>query len=209
MRSSRNAVPRWTTGSTQVNATGGSPPRSSTSKPRLRKVMGYRHLPRLREALKRELKHRYHDEDESCVVRSRGEFQLRMGLTPESPKCAYRFAIRVVVAGLHPISDATTGSGTPRSRSRVMQVCRRSWNRHWTSPALRAEVHATFQDVMGRRRVGAVYLCSLAVSAETNPLAWKHIVLGCTPWKLLCPGREHLCSCLVQRNDSAFAARCL
>ncbi len=42
-----------------------------------------------------------------------------------------------------------------------MQVCRRSWNRHWTSPALRAEVHATFQDVMGV--VGSVpYTCAVS-----------------------------------------------
>ena len=54
--------------------------------PRLRKVMGYRHLPKLREALKRELK----IETAKRIRRgrtllkrtgSRGTFQLRMGLT--------------------------------------------------------------------------------------------------------------------------------
>ena len=47
---------RSITGRTQVNASAGSPRRSWTSSPRLRKVMGYRHLPRLRDALKRKLK---------------------------------------------------------------------------------------------------------------------------------------------------------
>ena len=48
-------MPRWTTGSTHVNATGGSATALLDIEPRLRKVMGYRHLPRLREALKRAL----------------------------------------------------------------------------------------------------------------------------------------------------------
>ena len=30
-----------------------------------------------------------------------------------------------------------------------MQVCLRSWNRHWTPDVLRADVHATFHDVKG------------------------------------------------------------
>ena len=53
--------------------------------PRLRKVVGYRHLPKLREALKRELKTEGEDinriEEEGRLNVSRGEFQLRMGLT--------------------------------------------------------------------------------------------------------------------------------
>ena len=56
MRSSRNAAQRSITGKTRVNVTAGWRPRSWTSNPRLRKVMGYRHLPTLRAALKRELK---------------------------------------------------------------------------------------------------------------------------------------------------------
>ena len=52
--------------------------------PRLRKVVGYRHLPKLREALQRELKieRKTPNNEGSVMIRSRGEFQLRMGLTP-------------------------------------------------------------------------------------------------------------------------------
>ena len=54
--------------------------------PRLRKVMGYRHLPKLREALKRELKietAKKNTSRKTLLKRtgSRGTFQLRMGLT--------------------------------------------------------------------------------------------------------------------------------
>ena len=55
MRSLRNAVRRSTTGRTRANATAGSRPLLDIE-PRLRKVMGYRHLPKLRDALQRELK---------------------------------------------------------------------------------------------------------------------------------------------------------
>lgn len=42
-----------------------------------------------------------------------------------------------------------------------MHVCLRSWNRHWTPATLRAEVHATFQEVMGV--VGSVpYTCEIS-----------------------------------------------
>ena len=52
--------------------------------PRLRKVMGYRHLPKLRDALKRELKidTTTSKKKAAYAIRSRGEFQLGMGLTP-------------------------------------------------------------------------------------------------------------------------------
>ena len=55
--------------------------------PRLRKVVGYRHLPKLREALQRELKieRKTPNNEGSVMIRSRGEFQLRMGLTPIGP----------------------------------------------------------------------------------------------------------------------------
>ena len=55
--------------------------------PRLRKVMGYRHLPRLRDALTRELKidTTTSTKKAASAIRSRGEFQLGMGLTPETP----------------------------------------------------------------------------------------------------------------------------
>ena len=56
MRSSRNAVRRSSTGRTRATATAGWRPRSSDIEPRLRKVIGYRHLPKLRAGLKRELK---------------------------------------------------------------------------------------------------------------------------------------------------------
>ncbi len=51
--------------------------------PRLRKVMGYRHLPTLRAALKRELKIDTTTSKKKAAesIRSRREFQLRMGLT--------------------------------------------------------------------------------------------------------------------------------
>jgi hypothetical protein len=38
------------------------------------------------------------------------------------PICPYRFAIRAVVAGLHPRIDAITDSGTPPSSMRVTHV---------------------------------------------------------------------------------------
>ena len=56
MRSSKNAVRRSITGRTRANATAGWRPALLDIEPRLRKVMGYRHLPTLRAALKRELK---------------------------------------------------------------------------------------------------------------------------------------------------------
>ena len=44
--------------------------------------MGYRHLPRLRDALKRELKiDTTTSTKKAAAIRSRGEFQLGMGLT--------------------------------------------------------------------------------------------------------------------------------
>ncbi len=54
--------------------------------PRLRKVMGYRHLPTLRAALKRELKIDTTTSKKKAAesIRSRREFQLRMGLTPQA-----------------------------------------------------------------------------------------------------------------------------
>ena len=58
--------------------------------PRLRKVMGYRHLPKLRDALKRELKidTTTSKKKAAYAIRSRGEFQLGMGLTrPDPPSC--------------------------------------------------------------------------------------------------------------------------
>jgi hypothetical protein len=65
-----------------------------------------------------------------------------------SLKWEYRFAMRVVVAGLHPMRDATTLSGTPRSSKRVMQVCRKSCIRQLTPAVVRAVVYATFHDVI-------------------------------------------------------------
>ncbi len=61
MLSSRNAARRSTTGRTRANASAGWQRRWLATalvdiEPRLRKVVGYRHLPKLREALKRELK---------------------------------------------------------------------------------------------------------------------------------------------------------
>ena len=55
--------------------------------PRLRKVMGYRHLPKLRDALKRELKidTTTSKKKAAYAIRSRGEFQLGMGLTRSAP----------------------------------------------------------------------------------------------------------------------------
>ena len=45
--------------------------------------MGYRHLPKLRAALKQALKiDTTTPKTKAAYVRSRGEFQLRMGLTP-------------------------------------------------------------------------------------------------------------------------------
>ena len=51
--------------------------------PRLRRVRGYRHLPTLRAALKRELKidTTTSKKQAASAIWSRGEFQLRMGLT--------------------------------------------------------------------------------------------------------------------------------
>ena len=51
--------------------------------PRLRKVAGYRHLPKLRAELKQALKigHDDGEKDSRLAITSRGEFQLRMGLT--------------------------------------------------------------------------------------------------------------------------------
>ena len=66
----------------------------------------------------------------------------------------YLFAIRTVVAALHPNRDATTGSGTPPSSIRVQHVCRRSWNRQRTSAASFADSHPSFQLLIGR--VGSV-----------------------------------------------------
>ena len=54
--------------------------------PRLRRVRGYRHLPALRAALKRELKidTTTSKKQAASAIRSRGEFQLRMGLTRDT-----------------------------------------------------------------------------------------------------------------------------
>ena len=56
MRLSRNVARRSITGRLRTNANAGSRLALTDIEPRLRKVMGYRHLPKLREALKRELK---------------------------------------------------------------------------------------------------------------------------------------------------------
>ena len=55
--------------------------------PRLRKVMGYRHLPKLRDAMKRALKIDTTSSTKKAAeaIRSRGEFQLGMGLTHGRP----------------------------------------------------------------------------------------------------------------------------
>ena len=55
--------------------------------PRLRKVMGYRHLPTRRAAVKRELKidTTTSKKKAAYAIRSRREFQLRMGLTRVRP----------------------------------------------------------------------------------------------------------------------------
>ena len=55
MRLSKNAVRRSIAGRTRANATGWLATALVDIEPRLRKVMGYRHLPKLRDALQREL----------------------------------------------------------------------------------------------------------------------------------------------------------
>ena len=56
--------------------------------PRLRRVRGYRHLPTLRAAVQRELKINTttSKKQAASAIRCRGEFQLRMGLTPRAPR---------------------------------------------------------------------------------------------------------------------------
>ena len=63
--------------------------------PRLRKVMGYRHLPTLRAALQRELKIDTTSKRKAAyAIRSRGEFQLRMGLTLQRLEDVSQFLAR-------------------------------------------------------------------------------------------------------------------
>ena len=80
MRSSRNAVRRSTTGRTPANATAVLATALLDIEPHLRKLMGFRHLPQLRAALKRELKidTKPLTKEAACRrIRSRREFQLR------------------------------------------------------------------------------------------------------------------------------------
>ena len=101
--------------------------------PRLRKVMGYRHLPKLRDALKRELKidTTTSKKKAAYAIRSRGEFQLGMGLTlaPRRSKrassCITRSSSRVCMATRRSISTTFTVDSTTLTSRRFSS----SWPR--------------------------------------------------------------------------------
>ena len=76
--------------------------------PRLRKVMGYRHLPKLRAALKQALKiDTTTPKTKAAYVRSRGELQLRMGLTPSRSRIPGSSRGHPGLSRLIPGSDVT------------------------------------------------------------------------------------------------------
>ncbi len=104
--------------------------------PRLRKVMGYRHLPTLRAALKRELKIDTTTSKKKAAesIRSRREFQLRMGLT-RSPRterthplrCSRKTGSRAAGTTECLVGAPQKGRPSPRRSPSGLIADRRGW----------------------------------------------------------------------------------
>ena len=106
MRLSKNAVRRSIAGRTRA-----TPPlagdRACRIEPRLRKVMGYRHLPKLRDALQRELKIDTTTSKKEAAAQE--PFQLGMGLTPQSTRLTRAFRAAPIAGDQYSLRN--TGEG--------------------------------------------------------------------------------------------------
>ncbi len=105
--------------------------------------MGYRHLPKLRAALKQALKiDTTTPKTKAAYVRSRGELQLRMGLTPSRSRIPGSSRVIPAYPGIR--RDLRSGlrhSGrSPRSSWRAAWTPRRgvpAWRRWWGRASVR------------------------------------------------------------------------
>src|SRR5690242_17122199 len=111
--------------------------------------------------------------------------------------------MRTVVAGLQPMSIASTGNGTPASSIRVQPVCRRSWNRHCTPARIFAASHASFQRPIGAVGYGLVGASLEIVTSSPVALRREHVVVGLAGWKVARPELQNCIGAGVQRNHTA------